>query len=70
MFDALGMAAADSYDFICTDDYTQKRARRGHCGLLRSWIDDRVDAEVPGIGEYTLYSILYIQPGALKRASP
>jgi len=64
VFDALGMAAADSYDFICTDDYTQNVPAEDIADCYVSWIDDRVDAEVPGIGEYTLYSILYIQPGA------
>ncbi len=64
VFDALGMVEADSYDFICTDEYTHNVAADeiGECYI--SWIEDRVDAEVPGIGEYTLYSILYIQPGA------
>lgn len=64
MFDALGMAEADSYDFICTDDYTQNVAAEDIGDCYISWIEDRVDAEVPGIGDYTLYSILYIQPGA------
>lgn len=64
MFDALGMAAADSYDFICTDEYTQNVAASDIADCYISWIDGRVDAEVPGIGDYTLWNILYIQPGA------
>jgi len=64
VFEALGMVEADSYDFICTDEYTFNVAAGdiGECYI--SWIDGRVDAEVPGIGDSSLYSILYIQPGA------
>ena len=64
VFDALGMVDADSYDFICTDDYTFNVAAEDIGDCYISWIEDRVDAEVPGIGDYTLYNILYIQPGA------
>ncbi len=64
MFAALGMVEADSYDFICTDEYTFNVAVEDIGDCYVSWIEDRVDAEVPGIGDYTLYNILYIQPGA------
>jgi hypothetical protein len=64
VFEALGMVEADSYDFICTDEYTHNVAAEDIGDCYISWIEDRVDAEVPGIGDYTLYSILYIQPGA------
>lgn len=64
MFDALGMVQADNYNFICTDGYTQTVAAADIADCYISWIDDRIDAEVPGIGDYTLYSILYIQPSA------
>ncbi len=64
VFDAVGMVSADSYDFICTDEYTQNVAAADIADCYISWIDDRVDAEVPGIGDYTLWNILYIQPAA------
>ncbi|MEN6340481.1 MAG: hypothetical protein ABFD03_10175 [Clostridiaceae bacterium] len=62
VFEAVGMADAESYDFICTDEYTQNVVAADIADCYISWIDDRIDAEVPGIGDYTLYSILYIQP--------
>lgn len=64
IFAALGMVEAENYDFICTDNYTQKvpASDIGDCYI--SWVGDRVDGVVPGIGSDTLYNILYIQPSA------
>lgn len=64
VFTALGMVEAASYNFICTDEYTFNVAAEDIGDCYISWVEDRVDAEVPGIGDYTLYNILYIQPGA------
>jgi hypothetical protein len=62
VFEALGMAEAESYDFICTDEYTQNVAAADIADCYVSWVDGRVDGVVPGIGDYTLYNLLYIQP--------
>ena len=64
MFTALGMVEADNYDFVCTDNYTQKVAAADIADCYISWVSDRVDGVVPGIGSDTLYNILYIQPSA------
>lgn len=64
MFKALGMVEAENYDFICTDNYTQKVPAADIADCYISWVSDRVDGVVPGIGSDTLYSILYIQPSA------
>lgn len=62
IFAALGMAEAESYDFICTDGYTQNVLAADIADCYVSWVDGRIDGVVPGIGDYTLYSLLYIQP--------
>ncbi len=64
VFEAIGMVKADSYDFICTDGYTYTVAVEDIGDCYISWIEDRVDAEIPGIDDSTLFSILYIQPSA------
>jgi len=62
LFGALGMVEAEAYDFVCTDGYTHKiKAEQiGECYI--NHVSGRIDGVVPGIGSYTLMSLLYIVP--------
>jgi len=63
VFEDLGMAEADSYDFICTDGYTCNipADEIDQCSLRQ--IEGRADGIVPGVGDDSLWSLLYVQPG-------
>ncbi|MGI5888985.1 MAG: hypothetical protein ACOX6J_06405, partial [Oscillospiraceae bacterium] len=65
LFDGLGMASADSYDFVCADGYTQTvpASDIAECSIVH--VDGRIDAAVPGIGDETLWNIMYIVPTGL-----
>ncbi|MDR1800666.1 MAG: hypothetical protein LBQ95_02320 [Lachnospiraceae bacterium] len=62
VFTAVGMTTAESYDFICTDGYTQNVPATDIADCYITWVEDRVDASVPGLGDDTLWSIVTIQP--------
>ena len=66
LFEAVGMAVADSYDFICTDGYTHNVAAAdlAECSIKR--IGERIDGIVPGIGSYTLMDVVNIQVADLE----
>ena len=62
IFAAVGMEEADSYDFICTDGYTATvdAAELDQCSV--KVIDGRTDGIIPGVGDDSLWALLYIQP--------
>jgi len=62
LFEALGMVEAASYNFACTDGYVHniKAADIGDCFI--EYRGSSIDGIVPGIGEYTLMELLYIEP--------
>lgn len=67
LFAAVGMVEAESYDFVCADGYAQNviAADIPQCKIIH--VEDRIDASVPGIGNYTLYNIYYIIPSGLTK---
>ena len=64
VFEEIGMVEAESYDFICADGYVHNAPAADIAESYISWVDGRVDGICPGLGEYTLYSVVYIQPAA------
>lgn len=64
VFEDIGMAEAESYDFICDDGYVHNAPAEDIAESYIKWVDGRVDGVCPGLGEYTLYSVVYIQPAA------
>ena len=64
VFEDLGMAEAEAYDFICSDGYTATipADEIDQCSLKQ--IEGRADGIVPGVGDDSLWDLLYIQPAA------
>lgn len=65
IFAAIGMVEADSYDFICSDGYVHNvlASDIAEC-TVKLMEDGGYDGTAPGLGDYTLYDLLYIQPAA------
>ncbi len=68
VFEEVGMAEAESYDFVCADGYVHNAPAADIAESYIKWIDVdgaiRVDGVCPGLGEYTLYNVVYVQPAA------
>ena len=64
VFEDIGMVEAAEYDFICDDGYVHTAPAEDIAESYIKWVDGRVDGVCPGLGEYTLYSVVYIQPAA------
>lgn len=62
VFEDIGMVEADSYDFICSDGYTATVTAEelSECSVRQ--IEGRADGIVPGVGDDSLWDLLYIQP--------
>ena len=62
VFEDIGMVEADAYDFICSDGYTATipADEIGECSLKQ--IEGRADGIVPGVGDDSLWDLLYVQP--------
>lgn len=65
LFEAVGMVEAEAYDFVCADGYTQNVIAEDIPECTIEHVDGRVDACVPGIGDYTLMNIVSIVPEGL-----
>ena len=65
VFAAVGMVEADSYDFVCADGYVHNvlASEIAEC-TVKLMEDGGYDGTAPGLGDYTLYDLLYIQPAA------
>ena len=69
VFEDVGMVEAESYDFVCADGYVHTAPAADIAESYIKWIDAgdgtfRVDGVCPGLGEYTLYNVVYVQPAA------
>jgi len=68
VFEDIGMVEAENYDFICADGYVHTAPAADIAESYIKWIDVdgaiRVDGVCPGLGEYTLYNVVYVQPAA------
>ena len=64
VFEDIGMVEAENYEFVCDDGYVHTAPAADIAESYIKWVDGRVDGVCPGLGEYTLYSVVYIQPAA------
>ena len=69
VFEDIGMVEAENYEFVCDDGYVHTAPAADIAESYIKWIDAgdgtfRVDGVCPGLGEYTLYSVVYVQPAA------
>ena len=69
VFEEVGMVEAENYDFVCADGYVHTAPAADIAESYIKWIDAgdgtfRVDGVCPGLGEYTLYNVVYVQPAA------
>ena len=68
VFEEVGMVEAENYDFVCADGYVHTAPAADIAESYIKWIDVdgaiRVDGVCPGLGEYTLYNVVYVQPAA------
>ncbi len=69
LFEDIGMAKADAYEFIAADGYTVKVAADKIDQCFIEFVDERVDGVLPGLGSYTLFDIRYIVPAGTKEGS-